>query len=97
MIHQQSGSAQFVTTTFRAELLKDADQHFGVVYRGKASQVKFNIIGSSGEWGWTWLVSHAIFQVMVVETEEAKLVRRDEEQLGRLRRERRFLEDCVEV
>ena len=39
MIHQQSSSAQFVTTTFRAELLKDADRHFGVFYRGKASQV----------------------------------------------------------
>ena len=39
VIHQQSSSAQFVTTTFRAELLKDADRHFGVFYRGKASQV----------------------------------------------------------
>ena len=39
MIHQQSSSAQFVTTTFRAELLKDADRHFGIFYRGKASQV----------------------------------------------------------
>ena len=40
VIHQQSSSAQFVTTTFRSELLKDADRHFGVFYRGKASQVK---------------------------------------------------------
>ena len=39
VIHQQSSSAQFVTTTFRAELLKDVDRHFGVFYRGKASQV----------------------------------------------------------
>ena len=39
VIHQQSSAAQFVTTTFRAELLKDADRHFGVFYRGKASQV----------------------------------------------------------
>ena len=39
VIHQQSSTAQFVTTTFRAELLKDADRHFGVYYRGKASQV----------------------------------------------------------
>ena len=39
MIHQQSSVAQFVTTTFRGELLKDADRHFGVYYRGKASKV----------------------------------------------------------
>ena len=48
MIHKQSSSAQFVTTTFRAELLKDADRHFGVFYRGKASQVKPYIIGGGG-------------------------------------------------
>ena len=38
VIHQQSSVAQFVTTTFRAEL-KDADRHFGVYCRGKASKV----------------------------------------------------------
>ena len=37
MIHQQSSVAQFVTTPFRAELLKDADRHFGVYYRGKVN------------------------------------------------------------
>lgn len=39
VIHQQSSVAQFVATTFRAELLRDADRHFGVYYRGKASKV----------------------------------------------------------
>ena len=44
VIHQQSSIAQFVTTTFRAELLKNADRHFGVYFRGKASQVIIPII-----------------------------------------------------
>ncbi len=39
MIHGQAGAAQFITTTFRPELLSRADRHFGVFFRGKASQV----------------------------------------------------------
>ena len=50
VIHQQSSIAQFVTTTFRAELLKDADRHFGVYYRGKASQVNILFIVTPMVW-----------------------------------------------
>ena len=39
MIAGQASTAQFITTTFRPELLSRADRHFGVFYRGKASQV----------------------------------------------------------
>ena len=39
VICQQSSSAQFITTTFRPELLSRAHRHFGVFFRGKASQV----------------------------------------------------------
>ena len=72
MIHQQSSYAQFVTTTFRAELLKDADRHFGVFYRGKASQVDLYERRIEGMGlGWTWCLMQ-LNQVMVVEREEAK-------------------------
>ena len=37
VIHTQSSTAQFITTTFRPELLSRADKHFGVLFRGKAS------------------------------------------------------------
>ena len=40
MIHRESQRAQFITTTFRPELLEKADAHFGVTFRGKASHVE---------------------------------------------------------
>ena len=39
VICQQAAGAQFITTTFRPELLSRAHRHFGVFFRGKASQV----------------------------------------------------------
>ena len=39
VIHSQAGDAQFITTTFRPEMLRHADQCFGVLFRGKASHV----------------------------------------------------------
>ena len=39
VIHDQSSTAQFITTTFRPELLSRADKHFGVLFRGKASSI----------------------------------------------------------
>ena len=40
VIHSQAGDAQFVTTTFRPEMLRSADKCFGVMFRGKASHVE---------------------------------------------------------
>ena len=40
MIKELSGSAQFITTTFRPELLEAADKFYGVVYRNKVSMVR---------------------------------------------------------
>lgn len=34
------GRTQFITTTFRPELLENADKYFGVIYRSKVSHVK---------------------------------------------------------
>jgi len=39
VIHSQAVQAQFITTTFRPEMLARADRCFGVMFRGKASQV----------------------------------------------------------
>eukprot|EP00092_Neocalanus_flemingeri_P039072 GFUD01042533.1.p1 GENE.GFUD01042533.1~~GFUD01042533.1.p1 ORF type:complete len:863 (+),score=306.67 GFUD01042533.1:271-2589(+) len=39
VIHSQAGEAQFITTTFRPEMLRSADRCFGVMFRGKASHV----------------------------------------------------------
>ena len=39
VIHSQAMNAQFITTTFRPEMLRSADQCFGVMFRGKASHV----------------------------------------------------------
>ena len=39
VIHAQSSTAQFITTTFRPELLSRADKHFGVLFRDKASSI----------------------------------------------------------
>jgi len=37
MIHELSKDAQFITTTFRPELLEHADKFYGVKFRNKAS------------------------------------------------------------
>jgi len=39
MIHELSESAQFITTTFRAELLEHAEKYYGVVFRNKISYI----------------------------------------------------------
>ena len=36
----QAGSAQFIATTFRGELLERADKYFGVLFRGMSSHIK---------------------------------------------------------
>ena len=40
IIHSQAENAQFITTTFRPELLANADRCFGVFFRGKCSHVE---------------------------------------------------------
>uniref|UniRef100_H2YDB2 RecF/RecN/SMC N-terminal domain-containing protein n=1 Tax=Ciona savignyi TaxID=51511 RepID=H2YDB2_CIOSA len=40
MLKELSSSAQFITTTFRPELLDSADKFYGVVYRNKVSMVR---------------------------------------------------------
>ena len=35
MIHELSNDAQFITTTFRPELLEHADKFYGVKFRNK--------------------------------------------------------------
>lgn len=39
MVHELSRNAQFITTTFRSELLAHADQFYGVTFNNKVSQV----------------------------------------------------------
>jgi len=39
MIHKLSESAQFITTTFRPELLEHAEKYYGVVFRNKVSYI----------------------------------------------------------
>ena len=39
MIHQMSTNGQFITTTFRPELLANADQFYGVTFQGKVSRI----------------------------------------------------------
>ncbi|CDH49768.1 chromosome segregation protein [Lichtheimia corymbifera JMRC:FSU:9682] len=39
MIHQMSAHGQFITTTFRPELLANADQFYGVTFQGKVSRI----------------------------------------------------------
>ncbi|KAI8370556.1 putative chromosome segregation protein SudA [Radiomyces spectabilis] len=39
MIHEMSQSAQFITTTFRPELLANADKFYGVTFQGKVSRI----------------------------------------------------------
>jgi len=40
LIKEQAGSAQFIATTFRGELLERADKYFGVLFRGMSSHIK---------------------------------------------------------
>lgn len=40
LISKQSDSCQFITTTFRPELVQAANKHYGVVYRNKVSHVQ---------------------------------------------------------
>lgn len=39
MIHKMSENAQFITTTFRSELLTNADKFYGVTFQGKVSRI----------------------------------------------------------
>lgn len=39
MIHELSNDSQFITTTFRRELLEHANKFYGVKYRNKVSHV----------------------------------------------------------
>ncbi|KAK3095501.1 hypothetical protein FSP39_015420 [Pinctada imbricata] len=40
MIHELAGNAQFITTTFRPELLEHADKFYGVKFRNKVSHIE---------------------------------------------------------
>lgn len=40
MIHELSKEAQFITTTFRPELLEKADRFYGVKFRNRVSHVE---------------------------------------------------------
>jgi structural maintenance of chromosome 3 (chondroitin sulfate proteoglycan 6) len=40
MIHELSKDAQFITTTFRPELLEHADKFYGVKFRNKVSHIE---------------------------------------------------------
>jgi len=40
MIHELSKNAQFITTTFRPELLQHSDKYYGVKFRNKVSHVE---------------------------------------------------------
>jgi len=40
MIHELSNDAQFITTTFRPELLEHADKFYGVKFRNKVTAMK---------------------------------------------------------
>ncbi|KAI8148435.1 hypothetical protein BJV82DRAFT_265879 [Fennellomyces sp. T-0311] len=39
MIHSMAATAQFITTTFRPELLANADKFYGVTFQGKVSRI----------------------------------------------------------
>lgn len=39
LIHRMSENAQFITTTFRPELLAEADKFYGVTFQGKVSRI----------------------------------------------------------
>lgn len=40
MIHELSNDAQFITTTFRPELLEHADKFYGVKFRNKVTMIR---------------------------------------------------------
>jgi structural maintenance of chromosome 3 (chondroitin sulfate proteoglycan 6) len=40
MIHELSQTAQFITTTFRPEMLDNADKFFGVTFVNKVSRIQ---------------------------------------------------------
>jgi structural maintenance of chromosome 3 (chondroitin sulfate proteoglycan 6) len=40
MVHDLSANAQFITTTFRPELLTHANKFYGVTFHGKVSRVQ---------------------------------------------------------
>lgn len=39
MIHRLAENAQFITTTFRPELLESADKFYGVMFQNKVSHI----------------------------------------------------------
>lgn len=39
MIHELGNDAQFITTTFRPELLENADKFYGVKFRNRVRQL----------------------------------------------------------
>jgi structural maintenance of chromosome 3 (chondroitin sulfate proteoglycan 6) len=39
MIKEQSANAQFITSTFKPELVEAADRHYGIVFRNKVSRI----------------------------------------------------------
>ena len=39
MIHKLASKAQFITTTFRPELLESADKFYGVQFKNKVSHI----------------------------------------------------------
>ncbi len=39
MIHELSEKAQFITTTFRPEMLRHADKFYGVTFRDRVSRI----------------------------------------------------------
>ena len=43
MINELAGNAQFITTTFRPELLEHADKFYGVKFRNKVLELDFKI------------------------------------------------------
>jgi len=42
MIHELSNDAQFITTTFRPELLEHADKFYGVKFRNKVKMIRMS-------------------------------------------------------
>ena len=40
MIHRLAENAQFITTTFRPELLESADKFYGVTFQNKVSHIR---------------------------------------------------------
>jgi len=46
MIHELSNDAQFITTTFRPELLEHADKFYGVKFRNKVKLLKHLLLGT---------------------------------------------------